>query len=64
MITIATDESMRDLGDLLSSIINITPAKVSGNKNIITQMPYALIADNPENVFPKGCLSCTFCIAF
>jgi hypothetical protein len=39
MIPIANEESMRGLGDLLSSIRKIRPAKVNGNKKIITQIP-------------------------
>jgi hypothetical protein len=39
MMPIAIDERIRDLGDLLSSIRKIIPAKINGNKNIITHMP-------------------------
>jgi hypothetical protein len=39
MIPIAIDESIRGIGDLVSSMRKIIPAKINGNKNIIIHMP-------------------------
>lgn len=63
MIPMAIDESMRGFNDLLSSITKIKPAKIRGNKNIVTHTPYALSADKSKNVLPKLCLSSTFSIS-